>query len=179
MFCPNCGFNAGESNFCSNCGASLIKTGNLDDPESEFESEDSPLARFVGINSEFYLRKWRSHQEATVNGGWNWAAFLFGGIWLGYRKMYKIMAIYFLIWIAVILFSLFIKSSISEMLLGLVLAFCFGLKGNSWYYAFSKMKISEYRISKNGLKLEEYGGTSGFGLLGGLFLTVVVIIIFI
>lgn len=52
------------------------------------ERRDEDLRRFVGSNSDYFLRKWQKYRNGGSIFGWNWPALFLGAGWLGYRKMY-------------------------------------------------------------------------------------------
>lgn len=50
---------------------------------------EAELRAFVGPNADYYLNKWSLAQvRPGQGGGYNWPAFLLGGVWLPYRKLY-------------------------------------------------------------------------------------------
>lgn len=54
MFCPNCGTNCGEANFCHNCGTKLI----VDTPQLLTADEDSyaiPVGEYTGAGASVWL----------------------------------------------------------------------------------------------------------------------------
>lgn len=53
-----------------------------------------PYAAFVGPNFETYRRKWRLDHGTDGAGTWNWPAFLFGAVWMAYRRMYGVSALW-------------------------------------------------------------------------------------
>lgn len=60
-------------------------TFNEDDVIDGVSAND--YAAVVSSKTEYYIPRFR-RIAAGGNGGWNWAAFFFGGYWLIYRKMY-------------------------------------------------------------------------------------------
>lgn len=50
--------------------------------------EQNDLEKFVGKNSDYYLRKFEEIQITGNKISWNWPAFFISGYWLLYRKMY-------------------------------------------------------------------------------------------
>ena len=55
-------------------------------PESLSRAEAVEL--FVGKNHAYFARKWEIASKRRNRQSWNWAAFLVGFGWMGYRKMY-------------------------------------------------------------------------------------------
>lgn len=50
---------------------------------------EAELRAFVGPNADYYLNKWSlAKVRPGQGGGYNWPAFLLGGVWLPYRKLY-------------------------------------------------------------------------------------------
>ena len=48
---------------------------------------------FIGKNYKYYLQKWEIGDKDKNDQSWNGAAFLFGFVWMAYRKMYlKVLA---------------------------------------------------------------------------------------
>lgn len=118
--------------FCQHCGAQLNTTSawsgdaNAKAPYNEYQpfktdaytpsadgDEDldgvteNDLSAFVGQKSNYYLPRFRRMVKTGKCASWNWAAFIFGPLWLLYRKMYGLGAI-------VILLEL-IQSAIAEV----------------------------------------------------------------
>jgi hypothetical protein len=62
-------------------------------------SDEELVKRFIGKNSDYYLKKWSSSKNPEKRSGMNWAAFFFNVIWLAYRKMYKYAFVYIGIWL--------------------------------------------------------------------------------
>ena len=54
------------------------------------------LAAVVGSNAGYYLDRFRRIAQGK-SGGWNWAAFILGPIWLFYRKQYGLGVLYLLL----------------------------------------------------------------------------------
>jgi hypothetical protein len=145
---------------------------------------------FVGRNAGYYLKKWPLARELTgTSTGFNWAAFLFTGMWLPYRKMY---------WATTILWGAILVESIVEelvfvlilhkpepptgltQLVGLVAAGICGTCGNQWYLSHTRRVVAEVR----GLGLSEADYLRALSRRGGTnlgasfgFLTLVIITI--
>jgi hypothetical protein len=76
----------------------------------QLEGDIALYAAVVGGNFPIYRQRWRLDQGiADGNGTWHWPAFLIGVIWMVYRRMYRLAAI----WAGVLVFF-----SIAEALLG-------------------------------------------------------------
>ena len=50
--------------------------------------EQNDLEKFVGKNSDYYVRKFEEMQITGNKISWNWPAFFISGYWMLYRKMY-------------------------------------------------------------------------------------------
>jgi hypothetical protein len=149
---------------------------------TESSPSEAELRTFVGRNANYYLRKWAPalHDSRPVRG-FNWAAFGLFGLWLGYRKMYRVALIAFGIIGAETVFEelaigagFVSEQQISALsrLVGLAVWIVCGMYSNAWYLAHAKRQIAKIRAS--GLKGDAYrealtrrGGTSlvaSFGL---------------
>ena len=101
--CRQCGAWAEDMDkFCQQCGEPMTEAIVEDIPEAvdaeiippvkkfEIPSSDSREVRerLVGEKAEYYLPRFEKLE--TLNGfvDWNWAAFIFGPLWMVYRKMY-------------------------------------------------------------------------------------------
>lgn len=170
MKCPACGavHNAGD-NFCVVCGARLhagnqafIPVPNVPwyyaGPDPIISEND--LTAFIWDSADFYNKKFRIMMLTNSNVSWNWAAFLFGGCWLVYRKMYGVCALYHLIGFIV---RLIFQSGILAGIASLVLWICFGIFGNAIYKRYVESHIIQaknldetskknYYIKKGGTK---------------------------
>jgi len=147
-------------------------------PPSASEKE---IRAFVGRNASYYLRKWPGGIDDSGRArGFNWAAFLLSGLWLPFRKMYRITVIVFGIFaVETILEEIAVAAGVASeqglsavgSLLGLVFSIICGMFGNAWYLAHAKREIA--RIRELGLDDDAYyealarrGGTSLLASLG-------------
>lgn len=117
--CPHCGTaNTEYAEFCMRCGAQLPATewhsaSQTPPPVKEYTplGQSSPdfapderigannaaeLAAFVGNNGPYYIERFRRISQGKA-GGWNWAAFLLGPIWLFYRKQYALGSLFMIL----------------------------------------------------------------------------------
>lgn len=150
-------------------------------------AEQRHLRAFVGSSANYYLGKWRrfvGHERM----GFNWAAFLLAGFWIGYRKMYLLSMIFF----AVILVETVAEEVVFVGILGypetpaglslfvtLVAALVCGSYGNRWYLSHARHVIADVRtqgLEEQALieKLSKRGGTSLASALGLFSLYMVV-----
>lgn len=122
------------------------------------ELTEHEVRAFVGPRSDRYLEQWRPLLTAAGSGardaGFNWSAFFLSGLWLPYRKMYKVAAIFYGI---ILLESLFEELVFVEVLgwpaapnavgtaVGLIVAIVCGRLGNRWYLDHTRAKVAELR----------------------------------
>src|SRR5437870_11505904 len=113
---------------------------------------DSPItkeeiAAFVGDNADYYRTQWTPLMEGKKGTRFNWVAFLFGGFWLPYRKMYKpALILYVVICLEVILEETRFKEvkpfgNFIFLIIGLIL----GAFGNRLYFNHATAAITQVR----------------------------------
>jgi hypothetical protein len=153
-------------------------------PDAYDDPEVAELQAFVGPKAKYYLRKWAPRLESPDGEvGMNWAAFFLTAFWMGYRKMYRNVALYFVatfaIWVPVELLFVYVVRAkttpgIVSLLLNLMVALVCGAFGNVWYLEHAKRKIAAVRAQ--GLEgqhrlyaLAQRGGTSLLGSIGLVF----------
>lgn len=138
-------------------------------------------AAAVGANYDYYRARWTPLRHGQAGrAGFNWPAFLFGALWLGYRKMYKAVVVYCCIVAAfALLGGAALDSGLASNLLTLVLAVVFGLWGNVWYYRHVENLVQ--RVATPGASeqdvlevLARRGGTSHLGTFAALGVFVVI-----
>lgn len=181
MYCSNCGsVLIKNAKFCTHCGHVVEHHEQKsmfteDDSKSDVHTEPLLQAKsslktkksmFIGTNQQYYFEKWRKENN------WNWASFLLGALWLGYRKMYSYIFILigFYLLIDILLFSINpLAANRINTVIGIPIMIYFGLQGNTLYKMHMNKKLSE--IEKSGLsereKLREVkasGGKSGLGV---------------
>ena len=133
--------------------ASPLTPPTASEPDVAGDSEEKSLRAFVGARADYYLNKWAPLlRGVTGSAGFNWAAFLLSGLWLPYRKMYKLTAV---LW-GVVLFESIAEEVVFVGVLGyqespasldrivtFVIACVCGAFGNSWYLAHARKIITE------------------------------------
>lgn len=113
----------------------------------QLEGDIALYAAVVGGNFPIYRQRWRLDQGiADGNGTWHWPAFLIGVIWMVYRRMYRLAAI----WAGMLVFF-----SIAEALLGvpegvsmvitLAINVTAAVYANRWYLAHCQREIARAR----------------------------------
>jgi hypothetical protein len=140
------------------------------------------LRAFVGPNFERYQQQWAALDRSQGHNAWNWSAFLFGFVWLAYRKMYMYSAI--------VIGSMFLLGVFEELLnlpnsLSNATSFGFaiavGLLGNYLYRVHTRKKISELpsHLSKEETitAASQLGGTSVGAAIGAAVLIVFLIVV--
>lgn len=120
IICENCrAANARTSQYCQMCGTRLhtgqqerretpptpergftpppgkVYTGNVDNTEQwELQGVTArEISTYIGNNSHYFLRQFRSLGTSSSGWSWNWPAFFFGPFYLLYRRLYLIGAI--------------------------------------------------------------------------------------
>ncbi len=144
-------------------------------------SEEQQLRAFVGEGAISYLKEWaRLRVEGGYRGGFNWAAFFLTGLWLLYRKMYKLAAYFWGIVRAEMIIEDLVFVGIlreartprgSSVLVGILTGLICGAYGNRWYLSHARKTTSDVRAQ--GLEppavceaLPKRGGTSPEAALG-------------
>jgi len=153
-------------------------------PAHDATGDESYLATAIGRNLSYYLKQWQGRSDI---GGFNWAAFFLSGIWITYRKMYRI---------ALLLLGLVVAVSVVEELVfagwlglqeapravdravALTIAVVCGRFGNRWYHAHvtKLLQRSADRFATEAERLaylKRSGGTSLLAALGWFLLLLV------
>ncbi|MFC7372303.1 DUF2628 domain-containing protein [Fictibacillus iocasae] len=192
MFCDQCGNQIdGNSVFCSKCGKKLIDVHHESANEQAAEREavfvePSPqerhknlLTAFVGKNAHEYIPKWEN-RKSPFSPSWNWASFFLTPFWLGYRKMYGHLALY---WGVCGLMALLTMNEIIINVLSLLMAVIYGIYGNQLYYlkatkAVRKVEAYSSNDTASELALRKKGGTSKAGVFISILSFILAIAIF-
>ncbi len=134
------------------------------------------IQAFVGKNSDYFISKWEQSKDPNAKAGWNWAGFLTGLFWLGYRKMYKLLFIYFgafiLIDIVQLLLNIDINSAIGAAISGSIGGF-----GNGFYHKHMIEKLNTWSSDNHGQQptADEIAKLGG-GSWGGVGITLLMFI---
>ena len=110
------------------------------------DPQQTELIAFVGRNAKYFLPRW---ERAQGNYGFNWAAFFLGPLWMAYRKMYRVTAIYLgivvLLTVAeLIVFDLLLKEEmprVVDRVITIGLAIGCGYLANSLYLKHARRAI--------------------------------------
>src|SRR5262249_13397944 len=122
---------------------------------------------FVGLNSDYYLSRWKPLLEGGDWSGFNWAACLLSGFWLPYRKMYGAAALFYVVaFLGVLLEEAVTPGKDSGLGFARVAAalIC-GAFGTQWYFRHTARNVAEARaagVAEDELAhvLAKRGGTS-------------------
>lgn len=86
--CPHCGALCEKSDtYCKKCLEKFSFEDKTVDPAIE-GLDDADVKRFVGKNSDYYLKKFKKAGKKKYFFQLNWPALIFGQNWMFYRKMY-------------------------------------------------------------------------------------------
>lgn len=193
MYCDKCGSeNNVESNLCIKCGNHLSHKVLGNNKQVEFATyleetqlkkevpsiapgaeklcDEEKLRLFVGKKKEdYYIKKWIDAENPMVKSGFNWAAFWIAPFWLGYRKMYKWVLIYFAICLGIDCLNYFFIHSSSSFHIGTAFGVAIGIYGNSFYLKFARENITnaekryESALEQTSF-LKKKGGTTKSGI---------------
>lgn len=141
---------------------------------------EAELRAFVGPGSGYYLRRWATSRH----GGLNWTALCLSGLWLLYRKMYRVALI---IVVAVVLESVLeelvfvnwlkrteVPGAVERAVPVAVSCICCAF-GNRWYLSRVTRAIAVSRMAMDGdeehlARLARQGGTNMWAPVGILLL---------
>lgn len=150
------------------------------------------LRSFVGKRSDYYLGKWGAAlRQPGAACGFNWAAFLFTGIWLPYRKMYRATFIFWGIVIAEsvlqeVVFLLVLGATevpeVLDRIITLAISIYCGSSANRWYLNHATRSIAEIKAKQLDPASEQdmivrRGGTNLWGALGLLILNIAIFMV--
>ncbi|HDS1656513.1 TPA: DUF2628 domain-containing protein [Stenotrophomonas maltophilia] len=149
------------------------------------EGDMALYASVVGGNFPIYRQRWRLDQGiATGSGTWHWPAFLLGLIWMMYRKMYRLAAM----WVGLLLLVSVVETLLDvpdglSLVITFALSITTGIFGNSWYLAHCQRLIAQARTVTGGddarlrSELSARGGTSVVATLIAIVIAVVLSIV--
>ncbi|MGR8929630.1 MAG: DUF2628 domain-containing protein [Gammaproteobacteria bacterium] len=151
--------------------------------------EEQDLRTFVGPRADDYLKYCKiaapNHYQSS---DFNWAALIVPGLWLPYRKMYKITVIFYAVILAELVAEelLFVavlgmpeSPAVLDAIVAIVTASVCGLYGNRWYRSHARKVIAAVRRQALGEPefsevLKQRGGVSVVGSLVSFLLFLVV-----
>jgi hypothetical protein len=106
-------------------------------------SANEMMDLFGPKNTEFYMDMWNKSQEKSNFIYWNWPAFLFGYVWLCFRKMYLYSGILLAVGFAI---NIFCSKGVAAVL-DLIIMIITGLFANQLYIKHSVDKIRAIKIT--------------------------------
>ncbi|AWH55310.1 hypothetical protein C1924_19970 [Stenotrophomonas sp. ESTM1D_MKCIP4_1] len=138
--------------------------------------EMAPYAAFVGKRFSTYRKRWRlDFGGANAASTWHWPGFLFGVVWLMYRRMYGIAAVWYGVMIALtVLEKVAGLPEVVTLFVSVGLSITAGACGNAWYLSHCQRNIAEVRRLRGYDEprrlrvLAERGGTSVGSALAAL-----------
>ncbi len=130
------------------------------------EFSEDVLRLFVQKNADYYIAKWKKMAAKDSKVSWNWAAFLAGALWMGYRKMYLYAFIYMLLMLTTYI-------PILGFILALVYWIGLGVLANYLYGKFTYDKLVQLKAESSSEeefknKVAAAGGVS----VAGVFLVI-------
>lgn len=124
------------------------------------------IGEFLGDNADYYFRKWEKAGNPEKKTSFNLAAFLIGGLWLGYRKMYRVLLVMLAIFLVLDIVQFMVNVDFNSAISAgawVVL----GISGNTFYFMEMKRKLanlSEHNFSISSEDVRKIGGTSWLGV---------------
>ncbi len=157
---------------------------------------DEPAVRaFVGRNAQYYLDAWRPFLENRAPmPRLNWAGFFLGPFWLGYRKLFTPLAIYFAVIFATVMLEDFVilprlgtdrLPRAADLVINLAFAVTVGKFANYWYWHRCEREIATTHAAGADhdtqlRSLAERGGTSWmWAFLGPALLFVACTVVYV
>lgn len=147
---------------------------------AEVDDKLKAYADFVGNNFDKYRQKWRlDGKYPNAKDTWHWPAFFFGAMWMLYRKMYALAAM----WAggSVALATVLVMLGIPDMAglgVNIGIAAAAGGLGNSFYLKHAQKQIQQVASTNSGgahalrVQLRLRGGTSGAAVVIGIIVMV-------
>lgn len=155
---------------------------------SNFDSQvpltfSDKLKQFIGPKADYYFRKWND-LDHPKRLSWNWGAAIFTLIWLGYRKMYGYVCLYFGIAFILYIISLIMEFNLLEWIGITVVNLLFATFGNYFYWIHSRNKLKKVENKQLSPRdenkfIQKKGGITWFGVLITLFLLTFVAVLFL
>lgn len=207
MYCSNCGEKqvSNDAKFCFSCGNKLITSSDISTKGNEITnqvdqnqnsapqpnetrhtydqgsiSDEELLRAFVGEEKkDYYHNKWQKGKRS-----WNWASFFLTLFWVGYRKMYGVIALvlgFFIVFDLVVALMGVDSLSLNNGI-GIALAVCLGMVGNQMYKGHALKKINKLKAEYGNTEalvqaVKSHGGKSwtGFWLTLATFVVYIVV----
>lgn len=141
------------------------------------EDKISVWSKFIGENVDYFVVRWLQIEEGKILS-FNLGAFLFGMLWMIYRKMYVIAVLWLVVlsgleFIENTLINVGMNSIVIHLVFGLLPSFLTGVFGNWLYYKYASFKIQSLKAKYGGSdqfywELENSGGVSFIAVLVGI-----------
>ena len=141
------------------------------------EFSEDVIRLFVQKNADYYIAKWKKMAAKDSKVSWNWAAFLVGALWMGYRKMYLYAFIYMLLMLTTYI-------PILGFILALVYWIGIGVLANYIYGKFTYEKLKKLKEESSSEeefknKVAAAGGVSVAGVFLVILMGLVISTLFI
>ena len=217
--CVQCGTHNSEyAEFCMHCGMELPSKEwhsaqqTPKPPVSEYthygqsapyvsgewigDTRTDELAAVVGSNAGYYLDRFRRITQGN-SGGWNWAAFILGPVWLFYRKQYGLGVLYLLLQVMLDIATavayipvdtmnlteqammelmndpVFVVAVVFSYII-LALRIILGIRANHFYFSHSKKKIADTKSAVPDTSVSELAAVGGASI--GLAVAIAVLL---
>ncbi len=124
-------------------GSPTVAGDDIETPVTDEPWEIQEYRAAIGLNSEYYLRCWGLLEDPQPSGaGFNLGACVLSGLWLPFRKMFRITLLYYALVLAWAFFEELVLIRIWNMelpgwsfsLIRLTPPAICGLMANRWYY---------------------------------------------
>ena len=139
--------------------------------EDDTNSDDALARAYIGKSEHYYLPKWK-RRASFWSSGFNLPAAILGLFWMGYRKMYRVAAIYCAVLIAETMAEEWLAAKLDivlsdrfYLLTTVVIVAVTGIFANRWYIGSVQRQVA--RVHAEGHRgetaiavLENRGGTS-------------------
>jgi len=159
----------------------LEKQNNIPSKYRDTPYELETIRTFVGKNNDYFINKWEQSNDPDTKAGWNWAGFLTGLFWLGYRKMYKLLFIYFGAFIVIDIVQILLNIDVNSAV-GAAISASIGGFGNGFYHKHMIAKLDKMTFDNNGQQptpeeIAKTGGASwgGVGITFLMFIGYIII----
>lgn len=170
------------ANAASNDGINpyAAPTAAVAEPVVEVDDQLRDYADFVGNNFDSYRLKWRlDEKQPSAKDTWHWPAFFFGIMWMLYRKMYALAAMWACGSTALAAtLALLDMPDMAGLGINIGIAAAAGSLGNTFYLKHAQKQIQQAKSGHRGgvhalrAELHLRGGTSGFAVVVGLVVMV-------
>jgi len=172
-FCFNCGTGLREDTaFCHSCGTSVSSDNASTSNNQGFQYPSGFEPSAVGTNHENMLLTAYIGDNAhkIMDGGFNWAAFFLGPIYLVYRKLYMHALIFWGLFAVIFLLAFYLLAGLVFTIL--IVFVLIGIKANDLYLNKAKKDVERIKVIYQHLPpdhlaiiLRSEGGTNPIGAI--------------